>query len=74
MKKIKIRLKYNEDVYESHILDMSKEDLDSIEEDLETIAKGDINYFSFTNEVLNESYYFTKHILERSIVTLLNMD
>jgi hypothetical protein len=69
MKKVQINVEYQNKVFSSKIEEMSGEDIETTIKFLGQISKGEVSYLSF--EVDGTHYFFTKNILENSIISLV---
>ena len=69
MKKIAIKLEYKDKMYISDYTEMNEEQEDSVKNLLEKAAQGELTYITF--ECQNIQQYFTRQILEQSILGLV---
>ena len=68
--KIQIKLDYNDKVYLSNIQKQcTKEEIEQVKDLIKKISEGKVTHFSIENAF--EEYFFTKSILEMSIITVI---
>ena len=67
--KIQIKLDYNDKVYLSNSQECTKEDVEQTKDLIKKISEGKVTRLSIENGV--EEYFFTKSILEMSIITVI---
>lgn len=69
MKKLQIKLEYQDKTYSSQIAEVSEEEIVEIKNFLEKVTKGSMSYLTFENE--GTHYHFPKNIIENSIISLV---
>lgn len=69
MKKIAIKLEYKDKMYISDYTEANEKEEEAIKNLLEKAAQGELTYMTF--ECQNIQQYFTKQILEQSILGLV---
>jgi hypothetical protein len=67
--KIQIKLDYNDKVYLSNTQECTKEDVEKARDLIKKISEGKTTHLSIENGF--EEFFFTKSILEMSIITLI---
>lgn len=67
--KIQIKLDYLDKIYLSKEQECEQNDVDQAKDLIKKIAEGKITYLSIENKT--EEYFFTKQILEKSIITVI---
>jgi hypothetical protein len=66
---IQIKLDYNDKIYLSNKQECTKEDVEKAKDLIKQIAQGENDYLSIESGC--EEYYFTKEVLEKSIITVI---
>jgi hypothetical protein len=69
MKKVQVNVEYQNKVYSSKLEEMSDEEIETSINFLTKISKGEVSYLTF--EVNGTHRFFTKKILENSIISLV---
>jgi len=67
--KIQIKLDYNNKVYLSNTQECTEEDVEQAKDLIKKISEGKVTHLSIENGV--EEFFFTKSILEMSIITVI---
>ena len=67
--KLQIKLDYNDKVYLSSIQECTKEDVEQTKDLIKKISEGKVTRLSIESGF--EEYFFTKSILEMSIITVI---
>jgi len=67
--KIQIKLEYLDKVYYSNNTECKQDDVVKGKELIKQVSQGELNYLSMQNGF--DEYYFTKSILELSIITVI---
>ena len=67
--KIQIKLDYNDKVYLSENQECTKEDVEQTEDLIKKVSEGKVTRLSIENGF--EEYFFSKSILEMSIITVI---
>ena len=67
--KSQIKLDYNNKVYISDSTEVTQEDILKIKELIKEVTQGKVTHLSI--EIGNQEYYFTKYILEKSIISVI---
>ena len=67
--KIQIKLDYNDKVYLSNSQECTKEDVEQAKELIKKVSEGRVTHLSIKKGF--EEYFFTKSILEISIITVI---
>lgn len=67
--KIRIKLQYNDKFYLSNIQECTEEEVKQAKDLIKKISEGKVTHLSIENGA--EEYFFTKSILESSIITVI---
>ncbi len=67
--KIQVKLDYNDKIYLSNTTECTQNDVSEAKNLMKQIAQGKITYLSIESGF--EEYYFTKEVLEKSIITVI---
>jgi hypothetical protein len=67
--KIQIKLDYNDKVYSSNTQECTEEDVKEAKDLIKKISEGKVTHLSVENGF--EEFFFTKSILEMSIITVI---
>ena len=67
--KIQIKLDYNGKIYLSNTEECEEEDVNQAKELIKKISEGKVTHLSMQSN--NEEHFFTKSILEKSILTVI---
>jgi hypothetical protein len=68
--KIRIKLEYNDKIYLSNIQECTEEEVKNAKDLIKKISEGKVTHLSIENG--HEEYFFTKSILESSIITVIS--
>ena len=67
--KIQVKLDYNDKIYLSNTTECTQDDVSEAKNLMKQIAQGKITYLSIESGF--EEYFFTKEVLEKSIITVI---
>jgi phosphoribosylformylglycinamidine (FGAM) synthase PurS component len=68
--KVSIKLEYKDKVYNSDFNKITEEEKNELTDLIECVVQGKVAYLTFKKD--NQNFYFSKKILEESILTLSN--